>query len=86
MRIQAADGQRQALLSLDDEEQQGRGEEQHEEEVSTEEKLPWDHVLCLAGFESGGGSRPPEAPELCMRPPQVGGPADDELEPWPSLF
>ena len=83
----------------------GRKEQQEEEE------LPWVPVHCQAGFESGGASRPPEAPvhphllgvagvvpgqapclpgpgtpELRVRPPQVGGLADEELEPWPSLF
>ena len=77
MRSQTAAGQRETLLSLDDEDQQGRVEEQQEEEVSTEEKLPWVPVHCQAGFESGGGSRPPEAPELRVRPPQVGGLAKD---------
>ena len=86
VRIQAAEGQRQALRSLDDEEQQGEGEEQLEEEAFMEEEPPWSHDPCLAGFVSGGGFEPPDAPELCLRPPQVGGPADDELEPWPSLF
>ena len=86
VRIQAAEGQRQALRSLDDEEQQGEGEEQLEEEAFIEEKPPWSHDPCLAWFVSGGGFEPPDAPELYLRPPQVGGPADDELEPWPSLF
>ena len=86
LRIQAAEGQRQALCSLDDEEQQGEGEEQPEEEAFIEEEPPWGHDPCLAGFVSGGGFEPPDAPELCLRPPQVGGPADDELEPWPLLW
>ena len=28
----------------------------------------------------------PINPDLRVRPPQIWGPADDELEPWPSLF
>ena len=52
-------------------------EEQQEVEVSTEEELPWVLAHCQAEFESGGGSRPPKAPELRVRPPQVGGLAKD---------
>ena len=85
VRIQAAEGQRQALRSLDDEEQQGEGEEQPEEEAFIEEEPPWDQDPCLAWFVSGVGFKPPDAPELYLRPPQVGGPADDALEPWLSL-
>ena len=57
VRSQAAAGQRKALLSPTNGEQQGRVEEQQEEE-----ELPWVPVHCQAGFESGGASRPPEAP------------------------
>ena len=86
LRIQAAEGKRQAMCSLDDEEQQGEGKEQPEEEAFIEEEPPWDQDPCLAWFMSGVGFEPPDAPELYLRPPQVGGLADDALEPWPSLF
>ena len=86
LRVQAAEGQGQATCSLDDDEQQGEGKEQPQEEAFIEEEPPWGHDPCLEWFVSGGGFEPPDAPELCLRPPQVGGPADDEWEPWPSLF
>ena len=95
----------QLVLDLDDEEQQ-------EEEGSTEEELPWVPVHCDAECESGDGSELSEAPvtphpllgvpgvlsgqapclpgpitpDLRVRPPQIWGLADEELEPWPSLF
>ena len=76
----------QLTPSSAEEKQQGEGKEQPEEEAFIEEEPPWSQDPCLAWFVSGGGLEPPDAPELYLRPPQVGGPADDELEPWPSLF
>ena len=55
LRIPAAKGQRQAMCSLDDEEQQGEGKEQPEEEAFIEEEPPWSHDPYLAWFMSGGG-------------------------------
>ena len=42
---------------------------------------------ALGVFSGLASCRPgPINPDWRVRPPQIWGPADDELEPWPSLF